>query len=104
MSTLKEQLLTVADEYGRARKLGRARVSTLVFNDGKIIGRLLGDGDLRTTRFESDDVAVFTITTTTTLTGAEPWRIDKSDVFIAHRQHQVRAEQQERDRFILIAN
>jgi hypothetical protein len=51
--TLKEQLLKVAATYARARELSLARVSTLVFNEGKKIKRIEAGGDIGTERFES---------------------------------------------------
>lgn len=51
--TLVDQLLAVATEYARARNLSLARVSTLVFNDGKVFDRLSDGKDLTTGRYET---------------------------------------------------
>lgn len=48
-----DQILTVADAYCEAKKLSRARVSTLVFNDGKKIDLIANGADLSTGKFES---------------------------------------------------
>lgn len=53
MTTLTDQLLLVADHYGRATQRSRARVSTLLFNDGKRLGRIAVGGDLGTRSFEA---------------------------------------------------
>lgn len=51
--TLIEQLCLVAETYKDARKLSRARVSTLVFGDGSKLGAIVDKGaDLTTSRFE----------------------------------------------------
>lgn len=47
-----EQLTTVAAEYARARKLSAARVSTLLFNDGKRLGQISGGADVATKTHE----------------------------------------------------
>lgn len=50
---LTEQLLAVARAYCAARGLSLARVSTLVFNDGKKLGGIAEKGvDLSTSKFE----------------------------------------------------
>lgn len=50
---LTDQLLTVARAYCAARKLSMARVSTLVFNEGKKLEAIQSGGaDLATGRFE----------------------------------------------------
>jgi len=52
--TLTEQLLIVARAYCTARELSLARVSTLVFNDGKKLDGIANKGvDLATGRFEA---------------------------------------------------
>lgn len=48
-----DQLLTVCGAYTEARGLSRSRVSTIVFNDGKIIDRLLGGTDITVGRLET---------------------------------------------------
>ena len=51
---LTEQLLAVARAYCAARSLSLARVSTLVFNDGKKLGGIADKGaDLSTSKFEA---------------------------------------------------
>lgn len=52
MTPLTDQLLTVADAFCKARKLSRARVSTLIFNDGKKLDLIEGGADLGTKGFE----------------------------------------------------
>jgi hypothetical protein len=52
MRTLKEQLIDVVDAFAAKRELSDSRISTMVFGDGKIIGRLRGTGDLTTRRYE----------------------------------------------------
>jgi hypothetical protein len=51
---LTDQLLTVARSYCQARGLSLARVSTLVFNEGKKLEAIASRGaDLATGRFEN---------------------------------------------------
>lgn len=52
MMTLTGQLLTVARAYCRARNLSIARVSTLVFNDGKKLDLIAQGADLGTRGLE----------------------------------------------------
>jgi hypothetical protein len=48
-----DQLVHVAQAYCKARDLSLARVSTLIFNDGKKLGAIATSGvDLSTGRFE----------------------------------------------------
>lgn len=49
---LRSQLLAVADAFGVARNVSRARVSTLVFNQGAALDRIARGGDLNTGSFE----------------------------------------------------
>lgn len=51
--TLVDQLLTLARVYSKARDLSQSRVSTLVFNDGKVFDRLSVGKDMTTGRFET---------------------------------------------------
>lgn len=51
--TLISQILAVADVFCSARGLSKARVSTLVFNDGKRLARLANGRDLNTGSYES---------------------------------------------------
>lgn len=50
---LLDDLLTTAEAYGKARKVSRSRVSTLVFNEWKKLDALMNGADLATRRFES---------------------------------------------------
>ncbi|MCA1368095.1 hypothetical protein I6F15_11850 [Bradyrhizobium sp. BRP14] len=51
--TLREQLILVSDEFGRARGIGRQRVSTIVLNRGSTLDLLAqGRSDLNTGTFE----------------------------------------------------
>lgn len=50
--TLTDQLLVVARAYCAARGLSMARVSTLVFNEGKKLGLIEGGSDLTTKNLE----------------------------------------------------
>lgn len=51
--TLREQLILVSDEFGRAREIGRQRVSTIVLNRGSTLDLLAqGRSDLNTGTFE----------------------------------------------------
>ncbi|MDX1134339.1 hypothetical protein GOL33_28395 [Sinorhizobium medicae] len=51
--TLREQLILVSDEFGRARGIGRQRVSTIVLNRGSTLDLLAqGRSDLDTGTFE----------------------------------------------------
>lgn len=52
MMTLTDQLLTVARAYCRARQLSIARVSTLIFNDGKKLDLIAQGADLGTRGLE----------------------------------------------------
>jgi len=52
MTTLKSQLLKVADTYATARKLSRSRVSTIVFNAGMTLDRIAAGKDLTTGNYE----------------------------------------------------
>lgn len=52
MNSLRLQLLTLADAYCKARKLSRARVSTIVFNAGKALDRIASGKDLTTGNWE----------------------------------------------------
>lgn len=52
MNTLRFQLLTIADAYCKARKLSRARVSTIVFNAGMALDRIASGKDLTTGNWE----------------------------------------------------
>jgi hypothetical protein len=49
---LRHQLLLLARLYGQATSLSAARISTIVFNDGKTIDRIGRGGDIRTGSFE----------------------------------------------------
>jgi hypothetical protein len=51
-ASLRKQLLAVADAYGAARRLSRARVSTIVFNGGTALKRIADGKDLTTGNFE----------------------------------------------------
>lgn len=50
--TLVSQLITVVDAFCAARRLSRARISTLVFNAGSRLGQIADGGDLHTGSFE----------------------------------------------------
>lgn len=52
MNTLRLKLITVADAYAKARKLSRARVSTIVFNAGLALDRIAAGKDLTTGNWE----------------------------------------------------
>lgn len=52
MNLLRLQLLTVADAYCAARKLSRARLSTIVFNAGSTLDRISAGRDLNTGTWE----------------------------------------------------
>lgn len=45
-------LLMLAEAYGAGRSLSASRVSTLVFNDGKVIDRLAAGADITVGRLE----------------------------------------------------
>lgn len=47
-----DQLLAVSTAFCQARKVSASRASTLVFGDGKILGRLAEGSDLTTRRLE----------------------------------------------------
>lgn len=49
---LKTQLLTDADTYCEIAKISRARLATLVANDGKFFDRIEGGGGLTIKMFE----------------------------------------------------
>jgi hypothetical protein len=49
---LTEQLLSVATTYCGAKSISLARVSTLIFNDGKRFDAIQRGGDLGTAQFE----------------------------------------------------
>jgi len=50
---LRDQLLTVADAYAAARKIGRKRVSTIVLNRGAKLDQIASGGaDINTGTFE----------------------------------------------------
>ena len=52
MMTLKAQLLTVSETFAASTSLSESRISTMVFNDGKVLARLRGGADVTTCRFE----------------------------------------------------
>lgn len=52
MNTLRMQLIHVADAFAAARKLSRARVSTIVFKAGHAIDRIAAGRDLSTGNWE----------------------------------------------------
>jgi hypothetical protein len=52
MAKLRDQLIVVADAYCIARQLSRARVSTIVFNAGSTLDRIVAGRDLNTGTFE----------------------------------------------------
>lgn len=49
---LKSELLTEADAYCETAKISRARLATLVANDGKFFDRIEGGGGLTIKMFE----------------------------------------------------
>lgn len=49
---LKAELLTKADEYCSVAKISRARLATLVANDGKFFDRIQGGGGLTIRMYE----------------------------------------------------
>ena len=49
---LRQTLLHLADTYQAARRLSRSRVSTVVFNDGKVLDRLANGSDITVGRLE----------------------------------------------------
>ncbi len=51
-STLRDQLLEVADRYAVAKKVSRARVSTLILNQGMKLDQIAQGHDLMTGKFE----------------------------------------------------
>lgn len=51
--TLKGKLLAVSNVFAEAKGLSLSRVSTIVFGDGKVLGRLGGASDITTGRFEA---------------------------------------------------
>lgn len=53
MTTLIGQFLAVVDAYQAGRKASDSHLSTLLFNDGKSIGRLRAGKDLHTRSFEN---------------------------------------------------
>lgn len=52
MANLRDQLIAVADAYGAARRLSRSRVSTIIFNAGLALDRIVSGRDLTTGNFE----------------------------------------------------
>jgi hypothetical protein len=52
MTTLRQELILVSDAYAAARGLSRARVSTIVFNAGGALDRIVAGKDLTTGNFE----------------------------------------------------
>jgi len=46
------RLLALSDCYSAATGMSRSRISTIVFNDGKALGRISAGGDLNTRSFE----------------------------------------------------
>ena len=48
MMTLKAQLLTVSETFAASTSLSESRISTMVFNDGKVLARLRGGADVTT--------------------------------------------------------
>jgi hypothetical protein len=52
MSDLRKQLITVAEAYGTAKGLSRSRVSTILFNAGGALNRIVAGGDVNTSTFE----------------------------------------------------
>jgi hypothetical protein len=52
MTPLKTQIVILSDAYGRAVKLGRKRISTIVFNRGSKIDQIDQGGDLNTASYE----------------------------------------------------
>lgn len=52
MNTLRSHLIAVADAYCAARRLSRARVSTIVFNAGAALDRIAAGKDITTGRWE----------------------------------------------------
>ena len=49
---LKQNLLIVSRAYCEVKGVSQARISTLVFNDGKKLGRLERGADLSTSNYE----------------------------------------------------
>lgn len=52
MMTLKVQLLKISEVFAAATGLSESRISTVVFNDGKVLARLRSGADVTTGRFE----------------------------------------------------
>lgn len=52
MTTLKSQLLKVADAYAIARSISRSRTSTIVFNAGMTLDRIAAGKDITTGNYE----------------------------------------------------
>jgi hypothetical protein len=50
--TLREQLMLTSSHFAQQRGLSLSRVSKLVFNDGKTLGRVGADGDVTTSTYE----------------------------------------------------
>lgn len=46
------RLLALSDAYSAKTGMSRSRISTIVFNDGKALGRIADGGDLNTRSFE----------------------------------------------------
>lgn len=53
MTTLTAQLLNLTDLFAAATKRSRARVSTLIFNDGKRLDRIAAGSDIGTRSYEA---------------------------------------------------
>ncbi|TDT94898.1 hypothetical protein DFO45_2656 [Azorhizobium sp. AG788] len=50
--SLTSHLIQVEEAFRRGRKISRARLSSLLFNDGKRLGVIAGGGDLQTRNYE----------------------------------------------------
>jgi hypothetical protein len=50
--TLRDQIITLALAYAKARGLSVSRTSTLCFGDGRLVTALQGGADLTTRRYE----------------------------------------------------
>lgn len=53
MASMIEKLLAVADAYAEAKRLSESRLSTIVLNDGKALGRLRSGKDANTRTVEN---------------------------------------------------
>ena len=82
---LTEQLITVAQAYCKARNLSLARVSTLVFNEGKKLTAIAsGSVDLGTRRFEN----AMRWFSSNWPSGCDwPRDVPRPDIFDDHQQH-----------------